>query len=122
MEYGSAADTLECGIHGHLRVQYANGQSRLVRGAFMPERRPFSGLKDTIPASACQVSAVTELRVPIILVQIAELPQGETPGGRCRIPVLCSPAMHASWLREAFRLLAYLHMHACVRAIAIHLR
>ena len=55
VEYGSAADSLECGKHGHMTVQGADGRSRRVRGAFMPERRPFTGLTETIPASAGQV-------------------------------------------------------------------
>jgi len=54
VEYGSAADSLECGKHGHMTVQGADGRSRRVRGAFMPERRPFTGLTETIPASAGQ--------------------------------------------------------------------
>jgi hypothetical protein len=54
-EIGSAADSLECGVHGHLTVHSANGRSRMVRGAFLPERRPFTGLAEIIPASAGQV-------------------------------------------------------------------
>jgi hypothetical protein len=54
-EIGTSADALECGVHGHLTVRYANGRSRMVRGAFEPERRPFTGLTEIIPASAGQV-------------------------------------------------------------------
>jgi len=54
-EYGTSADSLECGMHGHLTIHYANGRSRPVRGAFLPERRPFTGLTHIIPASAGQM-------------------------------------------------------------------
>ena len=53
-ELGSSADSLECGIHGHLTVHYSNGKSRPVRGAFLPERRPFTGLRQLVPPSAGQ--------------------------------------------------------------------
>lgn len=79
VEHGTAADALECGKYGHLYVHYANGRSRPVRGAFLPERRPFTGLTEIIPSSAGQVSAKhalgTTLTCAVLNVMLVSSPR-----------------------------------------------
>lgn len=52
---GCAADTLECRTHGHLTITAQDGSTRIVRGAFYPDRRPFSGLRHVIAPNASHV-------------------------------------------------------------------
>jgi hypothetical protein len=80
-EHGSAADALECGLYGHLMVHYANGRSRPVRGAFLPERRPFTGLTHIIPASAGQSLEGNPRWSEITDQRSAALGKGQMGGG-----------------------------------------